>query len=243
MHCRFFPRQRGNVSLDNLNLLNAILSVAENACTWQRLPKEFGNWHSIYTRMSRWSKNGTLAKIFERLQRERLISVNINVISLDSTSIKVHPDGMGALKKAAPQFIGKSRGGWTSRLHLVAASVECPLIWHLSPGNAGDAPQGRKLLEALGHTPVPCSLLMDRAYEGNETQRLSRLLGHEPTVPPHPLRRNPWNYAKEVYKRRNEVKRLFRRLKGFRRIATRYDKLDALFLGFIMFVFIVEFFK
>ena len=49
--------------------------------------------------MNRWSKNGTLAKIFERLQRERLISVKIEVVSLDSTSSKVHPDGMGALKK------------------------------------------------------------------------------------------------------------------------------------------------
>ena len=81
---------------------------------------------------------------------------------------------------------------------------------------------------------------MDRAYEGNETQRLSRRLGYEPVVPPHPLRRNPWKYDKELYKRRNEVERLFLRVKGYRRIATRYDKLDALFLGFIMFALIVE---
>ena len=58
--------------------------------------------------------------------------------------------------------------------------------------------------------------------------------------PPHPLRRNPWNYDKELYKRRNEVERLFRRLKSYRRIPTRYDKLDALFLGFILFALIVE---
>lgn len=97
-----FPRQRGNVSLGNLQVLNAILHVAENGCKWRRLPKEFGNWHTIYTRMNRWSKNGALAKIFERLQRERLIAVKIKVLSLDSTIIKVHPDGTGALKKQAP---------------------------------------------------------------------------------------------------------------------------------------------
>lgn len=91
-----FPRQRGNVSLDNLQVLNAILYVAENGCKWRRLPKEFGNWHTIYTRMNRWSKNGALAKIFERLQRERFIAVKIKVLSLDSTIIKVHPDGTGA---------------------------------------------------------------------------------------------------------------------------------------------------
>lgn len=81
---------------------------------------------------------------------------------------------------------------------------------------------------------------MDRAYEGNETQKLSRRLGYAPVVPPHPLRRKPWDYDNELYKKRNEVERLFRRLKGYRRIATRYDKLDALFLGFITFALIIE---
>lgn len=84
---------------------------------------------------------------------------------------------------------------------------------------------------------------MDRAYEGNETRQLSRRLGYAPVVPPHPLRRKPWSYDKQLYKKRNEVERLFRRLKGYRRIATRYDKLDALFLGFITLALIVEILK
>ena len=58
-----FPRQRGNVTQDNLQIINAILYVAENGCKWRSLPAEFGNWHSIYTRMSRWSKNGVLDRI------------------------------------------------------------------------------------------------------------------------------------------------------------------------------------
>jgi len=94
-----FPRQRGNVTQDNLQIINAILYVAEHGCKWRGLPREFGNWHSIYTRMNRWSKNGALDKIFERLQKERLISIKIEAVSLDSTIVKVHPDGTGALKK------------------------------------------------------------------------------------------------------------------------------------------------
>ena len=54
------PRQRGNVSLHNLQVLNAILHVAEQGCKWRGLPKRFGNWHSIYTRMNRWAKSGVL---------------------------------------------------------------------------------------------------------------------------------------------------------------------------------------
>lgn len=113
-------------------------------------------------------------------------------------------------------------------------------MFSLSPGNAGDAPQGRELLWKLGPSSANCSLLMDMAYEGNETWRLSMALGYSPVVPPHPNRLNPWEYDKELYKRRNEVERLFRRIKGFRRIFTRYDKLDIIFRGFITFAFIVD---
>jgi len=94
------PRQRGNVSMTNLQLLNALLYVAEHGCKWRGLPKHFGNWHSIYTRMNRWSKAGVLDRVFARLQAEQILVIRIEGVCLDSTTIKVHPDGTGALKKA-----------------------------------------------------------------------------------------------------------------------------------------------
>lgn len=97
------PRQRGNVLLDSFEVLNAILFVAANGCKWRSLPSHYGSWHTIYTRMSRWAKAGVLDAVFERLQRERLIRVRIEVVSLDSTLIKVHPDGTGAPKKTVPR--------------------------------------------------------------------------------------------------------------------------------------------
>ena len=96
-HC--LPIQRGNVSLSNLQVLNAILYVTEQGCKWRGLPKRFGNWHTIYTRMRRWAKAGVLDKMFEELQREQVVRIRIEAVSLDSTSVKVHPDGAGALKK------------------------------------------------------------------------------------------------------------------------------------------------
>jgi len=97
------PRQRGNVSITNLQVLNALLYVAEQGCKWRGLPKRFGNWHTIYTRMNRWSKNGVLDHVFEQLQREQILRIQIEAVKLDSTTVKVHPDGMGALKKTAPR--------------------------------------------------------------------------------------------------------------------------------------------
>ena len=67
------------------------------------MPRRFGNWHTIYTRMNRWSKNGVLDRVFEHLQRAQLIRIKLEAVSLDSTIVKVHPDGTGALKKTAPR--------------------------------------------------------------------------------------------------------------------------------------------
>ena len=117
------PVQRGNVSIPNVQVLNAILYVAEHGCKWRGLPPRFGRWHTIYTRMNRWAKNGVLDRIFEHLQREQIVRVKLEVVSMDSTIVKVHPDGTGALKKNGPQSIGKSRGGWTTKIHMVAADA------------------------------------------------------------------------------------------------------------------------
>lgn len=116
------PVQRGNVSLDKLTVLNAILYVAEHGCKWRGLPKRFGNWHTIYVRMNRWAKSGVLDKVFEQLQREQMVRIKIEAISLDSTSVKVHPDGTGALKKTgrrpseSPAEDGPPRFIWLPRM-------------------------------------------------------------------------------------------------------------------------------
>ena len=81
---------------------------------------------------------------------------------------------------------------------------------------------------------------MDRAYQGDETRQLALKLGYQPVVPPIRTRLDPWEYDREMYKRRNEIERLFRRLKGFRRIFSRFEKLDMVFLGFIVFALIVD---
>ena len=81
---------------------------------------------------------------------------------------------------------------------------------------------------------------MDRAYEGNQTRTLAVELGFVPVVPPNLNRTEPWEYDQVTYRRRNEVERLFRRLKGYRRVFTRYDKLDVMFLAFVQLALIFD---
>ncbi|MDR1253072.1 MAG: transposase [Treponema sp.] len=94
-----FPTQRGNVKVDNSRLLDAIIYICENGCKWRALPETFGPWHTIYVRINRWAKNGVLERLFHALQEEQVTNKRITILSPDSTSVKVHPDAAGALKK------------------------------------------------------------------------------------------------------------------------------------------------
>ena len=124
---------------------------------------------------------------------------------------------------------------------MVAADAQTAVTFSLSPGQAGDAPEGRKLLRTLQNKGWDgTKVIMDKAYEGDETRQLIFDLGMEPVVPPKKNRLSPWEYDKEMYKKRNEVERLFRRLKGFRRIFSRFDKLDVMFTFFIHFALIAD---
>ena len=97
-HC--LPLQRGNVSLPNLNVSNPQSCMASSTgCKWRGLPKRFGNWHTIYTRMNRWPKSGVLDRVFAGLQQAHVVRIKTEAVSRDSTIVKVHPDGTGALKK------------------------------------------------------------------------------------------------------------------------------------------------
>jgi transposase len=107
----------------------------------------------------------------------------------------------------------------------------------LSPGRSGDGLQGREWLLRLGAPDHPAHLLMDRAYEGNETRQLALDLGCIPVVSPLRTRIEPWDCDRPLCKRRNEVERVFRRA------FSRFDRLDAMFTAFVLFALIVEVFK
>jgi transposase len=109
---KLLPVQRGNVTTSNLQVLNAILYVAEHGSKRRGLPKKFGNWHTIYTRANRWAKQGVLDRVFGALQESDVINIQVEHVSLDSTAVKVHPDGTGALKKTVHNLsANRGQGG------------------------------------------------------------------------------------------------------------------------------------
>lgn len=117
-------------------------------------------------------------------------------------------------------------------------SAKTVVAFSLSSGNAHDAPEGQKLLATLNGKGVP--LLMDRAYESNKMREFAKKQEFIAIVPPKKNRKHPWRYDKELYKFRNEVERFFLRIKRFRRVFTRYDKLDIIYTGVIIMALIYD---
>ena len=97
------PVQRGNVAIENLLFLNALLYICENGCKWRRLPSEYGNWNTVYVRYRRWVQNGIIERLFREFAAQKLSLIDFNALNaslkLDSMTVPVHPDAAGALKK------------------------------------------------------------------------------------------------------------------------------------------------
>jgi len=144
-----------------------------------------------------------------------------------------------AVKKNGKQAIGRSRGGWNTKIHALTTGDTRLKGFILSGGEAHDAPQGRLLLETVGKQETAVPLLMDKAYVDFTTRFTAWNLRFQPVVPPKTNMKDQWEYDKELYKKRNEIERYFRRLKAFRAVFTRYDKLDIMFSGTILFASII----
>ena len=116
------PTPRGNVTLDTLHVLNAIVYVAEQGCQWRGLPTRFGNWHTLYPRRNRWATRGVLDRVFAQLPHTQILRVKLEAVALDRTIVTVHPEGTGAVKKtartplASPAAEGRPRFIWLPRM-------------------------------------------------------------------------------------------------------------------------------
>ena len=135
----------------------------------------------------------------------------------------------GRRKRGAfAEAIGRSRGGRTSKLHVVTDAAGRPRVLLLAPGNLHDVTLAPELLRAAG--PIG-RLIADKAYDTNAFRELLAAHGVEAVIPSQGRRTQPMPYDKAAYRQRNLIERMFGRLKDFRRLATRYDKLKRNFLA------------
>jgi transposase len=105
------PRQRGNVEIENITFFRALQYITENGCKWRALPKHFGKWYTIYQRFRRWIDKGIFDRIEKELQMQVIDREKLTSLAMDSTYVKVHPNGTGAPKKKALKPSAKAAAG------------------------------------------------------------------------------------------------------------------------------------
>jgi transposase len=207
--------------------VTAILYVLKEGVTWRALDVPGVAWQTVYGYFRRWSRNGLLAEVCTNLNwpkgdRDRAI---------DSTCIKVHKDGANPAGGQASQALGRTKGGLNTKIHAAVDGKGRPVSIALTPGQAGDSPQAIDLLRDAGRWRL---VMMDKAYDSDEIRAYIASQGGEACIPPRSNRKTGINYDRETYKRRSVVENFFEKIKRYRRIGTRYDKLDETFFAFVM---------
>jgi transposase len=224
----FLPGQAGDPGVtakDNRLFVNAILWIGKTGAPWRDLPERFGKSNSVWRRFDRWAAKGVWLRIFEALK-----DPDLEWLILDSTVIRAHQHAAGAVKKGgADQALGRSRGGFGTKLHIAVDGLGNPVEFILTGGQEADINQGVALME--GHDAK--AVIADKSYDGDDFVAAIVASGAEPVIPPKKNRIFKREYDKDIYKERNLAERFINRIKQFRRVATRYDKMARNFLGFV----------
>ena len=207
-------------------MLNGMLWIVRCGVQWRELPEAYGPWQSVYARFAKWRDDGTLEAIFYALSAD----ADMENLSLDSTCIKVHESANGE-EKTANKAVGRTRGGLNTKLHAIVDGLGNPVEFMLSAGNDHDSVHAVELLEKVEISGS--NVLADCAYGAKAVRAYISEQGAGYVIPPQSNISEPWPVDWCLYKERHLVECFFQKLKWFRRIATRYDKLDASFLAFV----------
>jgi len=132
---------------------------------------------------------------------------------------------------ADEQALGRSRGGFSTKIHVLVDGLGNPLRLRLSAGQCHDSPHAPALLAGLTFARV----IADRGYAGQAVIDLVHERGAEPVIPPHPRAKAPRDYDRWWYRERHLVECFINTLKHFRRVFSRFDKLAHRYLGFVQF--------
>lgn len=224
------PR-RGAKGRDDRRFLTALHYFTVHSITWRALPAEFGDWNSVWKRFSRLSRSGVFEAFFLALAE---CSRTANLIQMfDSTSIRGHVSAAGAKGGQENQALGRSRGGFGTKIHVKCDYDGMPLDFHLTGNEASDTKQFETLIE-IGPEVTPRGIIADKGYDAKANRDMARERGIVPIIP---YRKNAKiankKMPKKLYARRARVEQLIGKMKRFKRIALRCEKTKRNFASFV----------
>ncbi|WP_387465699.1 IS5 family transposase [Photorhabdus sp. RM323S] len=212
--------------------LEGILYRMRTGIPWRDLPAEFGKWNSVFQRFNTWSKKGVLDLIFNWLSGYS----DTEWLFIDGSIVRAHQHSAGATSEA-DEAMGQSRGGRSTKIHLAVDSYGLPVHFELSGGQVNDIVHAESL---ISQSPLSDFVVANKGYD---SQRLRSVIEEQKSVPVLPYRKNSRKLGQEIdkclYRYRHWVENAFARIKHFRAIATRYDKLERNYASMLALAFII----
>ena len=209
-------------------VISCAIWVIKNGRSWKEIPEGYGKFDTLRRRFSRWSKLDCFRSLFYYLAEK---APKRSCAMIDSTTVKVHRTAASMACDGKPREIGRSVGGLTTKIHLIATLNKIPLDFSLTKGQVNDGLEGQELI-ARNTFRFKCPLA-DKAYDTNRIRCHLAEAGKEARIPPKSNRTDPAEYDKELYKKRSIIENMFGRLKDWRGIAMRYCRSAHMFDSFV----------
>lgn len=198
--------------------VEGMLYRMRTGCPWRDLPKAFGNWNKVYKRFNAWSASGKWLKVFKVL----VVEPDMEWVFIDGSYAKAHQHSAGAAS-GSDEAIGKSRAGNTSKIHLAVDAHGLPIEFEITGGQINDCTQAPTLIAKL---PAAETIVADKGYD---SEKIREQVGQQGAKAVIPRKRNSVkgnaDLDRGLYRNRHLVENAFARLKHYRAVASRFDKL------------------
>ena len=208
--------------------MEGIWYMARSGCQWRLLPPYYGYWRSVHSRFQEWAERGLWSRMLSFFSH-----ADLEHTLIDGTIIRAHACSAGYGKDSQEkEALGRSKGGFTTKIHALVDALGNPLRFILSPGQRHDITQAETLMKGYEQTTV----IADKGYDSQAFVESVENKGGKTVIPSRSNRKNPRPYDEHIYKERYLIECFFGKIKHFRRIFSRFDKAASTYLAFLNFV-------
>jgi transposase len=212
--------------------MEAVHFILKTGAQWRELPTSYGKWRSIHKRVEAWNRKGIFSQILQYFSKD----FDGESVMIDASNVRAHPCAAGYKKNSqAREALGRSKGGFTTKIHVVVDALGQALRFALTPGQRHDITQAPELLKDF----TQANVIADKGYDSNALIEQIQNQNCTPVIPPRSNRKTPRHYDKHLYKERHLVECFFNKIKHFRRVFSRFDKKASSYMGFLTFASII----